>query len=31
VGKVAERITENLQRLAANQDIEGLVDPDLGY
>jgi phosphoglycerate dehydrogenase-like enzyme len=28
---LAARITENLQRLAANQELEGRVDPDLGY
>jgi len=28
---LAARITENVQRLAANQELEGLVDPDLGY
>jgi phosphoglycerate dehydrogenase-like enzyme len=28
---LAARITENLQRLAASQELEGRVDPDLGY
>jgi phosphoglycerate dehydrogenase-like enzyme len=28
---LAARITENVQRLAASQELEGLVDPDLGY
>ena len=28
---LAHRITENVQRLAAGQDLIGLLDPDLGY
>jgi len=28
---LAARITENVRRLAARQELEGLVDPDLGY
>jgi phosphoglycerate dehydrogenase-like enzyme len=28
---LAARITENLHRLAASQELEGRVDPDLGY
>jgi phosphoglycerate dehydrogenase-like enzyme len=28
---LAARITENVQRLAAGQELEGRVDPDLGY
>ena len=28
---LARRITENVRRLAAGQDLVGLLDPDLGY
>jgi hypothetical protein len=28
---LADRITENVQRLAAGQELVGLLDPDLGY